>query len=231
MKDEKLVPGTWYLVPGTGCEATVPSAKGKGKTLPEFINSESMEHAERRCEKSEQDVRNDGDKKENLSPTPPIREKDLSPSRLASLHTNLPRPRAREACVPPTLEEAHAYAAEANLAFDVDAFWDYYEIRGWTVRGSPVCNWKALMREWGRRQARWRREEAKRDAREARRLAHIDARMDARDEKRTAHIDAKMDAREAKREKRSRSYGRRKADNNVEMTDEVREEVRRDFSF
>ena len=156
-----------------------------------------------------------GKEKENIPPTPPIREKeDLSPSHLASL----PTPRAcayEQACVPPTPEEVHAYAAEADLAFDVDAFWDYYEIRGWTVRGFPVCNWKALMREWARRQDRWRREEAKRDARDA---------------KRTAHIDAKMDEREAKRERRA-GGGRRKADNNVEMSDEVREEVRRDFTF
>ena len=42
--------------------------------------------------------------------------------------------------------------------------------------------------------------------------------------------DAKMDEREARRERRA-GGGRRKADNNVEMSDEVREEVRRDFTF
>ncbi len=52
---------------------------------------------------------------------------------------------------------------------------------------------------------------------------------DERAERRTAHIDAKMDEREAKRERRT-GGGRKKADNNVEMTDEVREEVRRDFT-
>jgi hypothetical protein len=67
-------------------------------------------------------------------------------------------------------------------------------------------------------------------ARERAKLAHIDAKMDARDERRTAHIDAKMDEREAKRERRA-GGGRRKADNNVEMSDEVREEVRRDFAL
>ena len=55
-------------------------------------------------------------------------------------------------------------------------------------------------------------------------------RKQARDAKLTAHIDAKMDEREAKRERRA-GGGRRKADNNVEMSDEVREEVRRDFTF
>jgi hypothetical protein len=152
--------------------------------------------------------------KENIPPTPPIREKEDRSLSCRSHTTSRTRTR-EEACVPPTPEEAHAYAMEANLSFDVDAFWDYYEIRGWTICGFPVCNWKALMREWVRRQDRWRREEAKRDAREARRLAHIDA---------------KMDEREAKRERRT-GGGRRKADNNVEMSDEVREEVRRDFTF
>jgi hypothetical protein len=54
--------------------------------------------------------------------------------------------------------------------------------------------------------------------------------MDEREEKRQAHFDAKMDERERKRE-RLGVGGRRKADNNVEMTDEVREGVRRDFNF
>ena len=54
--------------------------------------------------------------------------------------------------------------------------------------------------------------------------------IDDRRAKLTAHIDAKMDEREAKRERRT-GGGRRKADNNVEMSDEVREEVRRDFTF
>jgi hypothetical protein len=55
-------------------------------------------------------------------------------------------------------------------------------------------------------------------------------RLETNDAKRTAHIDAKMDEREAKRERRA-SGGRRKADNNVEMSDKVREEVRRDFDI
>ena len=42
MKQIKSVPGAWYMVPGTGCEAAVPPAKVEGRILPEFINSESM---------------------------------------------------------------------------------------------------------------------------------------------------------------------------------------------
>ena len=167
---------------------------------------------------SEQDVRNEGNEKENLPPTPPIREKEDRSLSCRSHTTSRARVR-EEACVPPTPEEAHAYAMEANLSFDVDAFWDYYEIRGWTICGFPVCNWKALMREWVRRQDRWRREEAKRDAREARRLAHIDAKMDERAEKRTAHIDAKMEEREKQREKRDVS-SRRHTSNYVKATPE-----------
>ena len=46
MKQNKLVPGAWYLVPGAGCEAAVPPTKGEGRTLPEFINSESVASVE-----------------------------------------------------------------------------------------------------------------------------------------------------------------------------------------
>ena len=63
------------------------------------------------------------------------------------------------------------------------------------------------MREWGRRQDRWRREELKREEREA---------------KRQAHIDAKMDEREAKRASRPSASGRRRADNWVGSTEEQR---------
>ena len=71
----------------------------------------------------------------------------------------------------------------------------------------------------------WKNTRSRLERRDEKLIAHFDERAD----KRQAHIDAKMDEREAKRERRM--GGRRKADNNVEMSDKVREEVRRDFSF
>jgi len=86
------------------------------------------------------------------------------------------------------------------------------------------------MKSWTSACVTWQKRTDAEKKREAELTAHIDARADEREAKRTAHIDAKMDERERRRERRS-GGGRRKADNNVEMTDEVREEVRRDFTF
>ena len=165
-----------------------------------------------------------------LPPTPPIIIMNDEEDNHPSSDSNGGYPARERACIPPTLEEAHAYAKEARLTFDVDEFWDYYEVCGWTVRGVPVGNWKALMRNWARRQNRWARAERERAKREAEERARMEERVDAREQRRLAHIDARVDEREKKRERRS-GGGRKKADNNVEMSDEVREEVRRDFTF
>ena len=136
-----------------------------------------------------------------------------------------------EGCTPPTLDEAIAYANEAHLEFDVCEFWDHYEVSGWRIRnGTPICNWQAAMRNWARRQARWAQAERKREDREREERERLERRVDEREARRLAHMDAKIDERERKRERRA-GGGRKKADNNVEMTDEVREEVRRDFTF
>ena len=81
------------------------------------------------------------------------------------------------------------------------------------------------MKSWHAACVTWQKTENRR----AKAQAHFDEKMDERAEKRQAHIDAKMDERERKRERLG--GGRRKADNNVEMTDEVRDGVRRDFTF
>ena len=166
---------------------------------------------------------------ECLPPAPPIIITDEEDNHPSSDLKGGSAARER-VCIPPTLEEAHAYAKEARFTFDVDEFWDYYEVCGWTVRGVPVGNWKALMRNWARRQNRWARAKKEREMHEAAERERMEARVDEREAKRQAHIDAKMDERERKRERRT-GGGRRKADNYIEMSDEVREEVRRDFDL
>ena len=145
--------------------------------------------------------------KKNLPPAPPIRKKENTPST---------EPRARARFVKPTVEEVAAYIADKGYAFDAEDFYNFYESNGWRVGKNPMKNWKAAC-------ATWQKIENQRGRYEA----HLDAKMDEREEKRQAHLDAKMDERDRMRG----NSGRRKADNNVEMTDEVREEVRRDFAL
>ena len=142
--------------------------------------------------------------KENLPPTPPIREKEVCPSP----DTNA-RAHACAGMVVPTLGEVKAVATALGIPEDTaEDFFTYCEAMGWKHKGNVILNWRAMLKAWHRARKRFA----------------------VRDAKLTAHIDAKMDEREAKRERRTGS-GRRKADNNVEMSDEVREEVRRDFTF
>ena len=51
----------------------------------------------------------------------------------------------------PSLEELEAYKTQNNLALvDCEAFFDFYESKGWVVGKSPMKDWRATMRNWDR---------------------------------------------------------------------------------
>lgn len=51
----------------------------------------------------------------------------------------------------PTLDELIAYKQKANLALtDCEAFFDFYESKGWVVGKNPMKDWQAAMRNWDR---------------------------------------------------------------------------------
>lgn len=53
--------------------------------------------------------------------------------------------------VKPTVEQVQAYAKEKNYVIDAEYFIDYYETRGWKLKGGvPVSDWKACVRTWMR---------------------------------------------------------------------------------
>jgi len=151
--------------------------------------------------------------KENIPPTPPIREKDyateIQPTHACTREGNL----TCEGILIPTLEDVKKVAATLGIPDDTaEDFWSTNMATGWTYKGSRITAWHHLLKAWHRAVKRAQ-------AREKAQLAHIDAKMDERAEKRTAHIDAKMDEREAKRERRS-GGGRKKADNYIASTPE-----------
>lgn len=53
--------------------------------------------------------------------------------------------------VRPTLEEIAEYCAERNSNVDPQAFFDFYESKGWRVGNQPMKDWKASVRTWERR--------------------------------------------------------------------------------
>ena len=51
----------------------------------------------------------------------------------------------------PTLDELIAYKQKANLALvDCEAFYDFYESKGWVIGKNPMKDWQAAMRNWDR---------------------------------------------------------------------------------
>jgi hypothetical protein len=49
---------------------------------------------------------------------------------------------------PPTLHDVRAYCAERGNAVDPVRFMDYHAARGWKLGGSPVKDWRAVVRTW-----------------------------------------------------------------------------------
>ena len=60
-----------------------------------------------------------------------------------------PAPTAKR-FVPPTQEEAKAYAREKGLTMDVERFLAYYSSNGWRVGRNPMRDWRAAMQNWAR---------------------------------------------------------------------------------
>ena len=119
----------------------------------------------------------------------------------------------------PSLDEVKSAALGLGVDLETaETFWNFFYALGWKYKGDTIRKWQPMLKAWKNTRSRLERRDEKL-------IAHFDERA----EKRQAHIDAKMDERERKRERRM--SGRKKADNNVEMTDEVREAVRRDFDF
>lgn len=50
----------------------------------------------------------------------------------------------------PEVEEIRAYCLERKNNIDAQAFYDFYESKGWVVGKSPMRDWKAAVRTWER---------------------------------------------------------------------------------
>ena len=54
----------------------------------------------------------------------------------------------------PTLEEVAELIKANKYTFDAEAFWNYYESRGWMIGQNPIVSWHALCALWQRREDR-----------------------------------------------------------------------------
>jgi hypothetical protein len=61
----------------------------------------------------------------------------------------------------PTLQELLDYKTELNdTTIDTEAFFDYYESKGWLIGKAPMKSWKAAVRLWIRNNKKWNKEKA-----------------------------------------------------------------------
>jgi len=187
----------------------------------------SAEHAAEPYESFVARIHEASKKKKEKSPYNPLKEKEEAVGGIGGYTTPARACEGNLTCkgfLVPTLDEVKAFAAANGIdAETAEDFWFSCDGTGWKYKGNAIINWRSMLQSWNRARKR-------KAAQAASELARMEKRVDEREARRTAHIDAKMDEREAKRERRA-GGGRRKADNNVEMSDEVREEVRRDFTF
>lgn len=52
----------------------------------------------------------------------------------------------------PTIEEVEAYIKEKGYAIDPEAFWYFYESKGWMIGKNKMKNWKAACTTWLKKQ-------------------------------------------------------------------------------
>jgi len=55
---------------------------------------------------------------------------------------------SNEKFVKPTVEEIKAYCAERKNGIDAEAFFYFYESKGWLIGRNPMKSWKAAIRTW-----------------------------------------------------------------------------------
>lgn len=48
----------------------------------------------------------------------------------------------------PTVEEVREYCIERNNGIDAQAFWDFYEAKGWLIGKNLMKDWRACVRNW-----------------------------------------------------------------------------------
>lgn len=61
------------------------------------------------------------------------------------------KPKRTVTFVKPTVEELHAYCEERKNGIDVQAFFDFYESKGWKVGAAKMKDWRASVRTWEQR--------------------------------------------------------------------------------
>lgn len=68
-------------------------------------------------------------------------------------HTN-PNQKKERRFTPPTLDQVRAHCAEKGYTFDPEAFYAFYESKGWKVGRNPMKSWTAACVTWQKREGK-----------------------------------------------------------------------------
>ena len=125
-------------------------------TAPESFNSEALEIAWTVCKelidqqthRREVNAVNRSGKK--TEPTTPEENSAGEPQAEEKPAQEKPK---RKNFVKPTVEEIEAYCAERKNEVDAQAFFDFYESKGWKVGAVKMRDWRASVRTWEKRDA------------------------------------------------------------------------------
>ena len=80
---------------------------------------------------------------------------------LNNLNNNNNNNKGRSRFQKPTLEEVADYCRLRNNGIDPEAFYAYYESKGWTIGKSPMKDWKAAMVTWEKKEKEIKRTQPK----------------------------------------------------------------------
>lgn len=64
---------------------------------------------------------------------------------------------------PPTLQEVQVYCMNRHNNIDPETFINYYEAKGWVIKGDPMKDWRAAVRNWEKRDKERVGKEVKKD--------------------------------------------------------------------
>ena len=124
---------------------------------PESFNSEALEIAWTICKdlidqqhhRREVNAANRAGKKAE----PATNEENtavVQPEEKAAQEIQTEKPK-RKNFVKPTVEEIRAYCEERKNGLDAQAFFDFYESKGWKVGAAKMKDWRASVRTWEQR--------------------------------------------------------------------------------
>ncbi len=82
--------------------------------------------------------------------TPPA-EKNANVAEEPEVAPEKEEPAKRASFEKPTVEEIAAYCAERKNGIDAQAFFDFYESKGWKVGAVKMKDWRASVRTWEQR--------------------------------------------------------------------------------